>query len=91
MTPEEKRRIIRQKLEAFLSLPPEEKLAIDEDPRNDGLFNTLQEMSDIVASCQEAPAPRTPAASRPPVGRPEHPATGWKPCGATKPDSTVSV
>lgn len=55
MTPEEKRRIIRQRLEEFLALPLEEMLAIGEDPRNDGLFDTLQEMSDIVESCLEYP------------------------------------
>lgn len=40
--------LIKKVLQDFINLPLEEKLKIDEDPNNDGLFDTLQEMSDIV-------------------------------------------
>lgn len=49
----EKRRLIQQKLQEFLSLSPEEKHAIDENPQYDGLFCILQEMSDVVESSHE--------------------------------------
>ena len=49
----EKRRIIQQKLKEFLSLSPEEKHAIDENSKYDGLFSIIQKMSDIVASSHE--------------------------------------
>ena len=49
----EKRRIIQQKLKEFLSMLPEEKHAIDENSKYDGLFSIIQEMSDIVASSHE--------------------------------------
>jgi len=49
----EKRRIIQQKLKEFLSMSPEEKHAIDENSKYDGLFSIIQKMSDIVASSHE--------------------------------------
>ena len=52
MTPEQ-RQFIQQKLKEFLSLSPEEKHAIDENPQYDGLFGIIQEMSDIVESSHE--------------------------------------
>lgn len=46
---DKKQKIFNKKvLQDFINLPLEEKLKIDEDPNNDGLFDTLQEMSDIV-------------------------------------------
>ena len=47
MTPE-KRKIIQSKLKEFLALSPEEKHAIDSNPKYDGLFSIIQEMSDII-------------------------------------------
>ena len=52
MTPE-KRKAIQQKLDEFLSMSPEEKHAIDENSKYDGLFSIIQKMSDIVASSHE--------------------------------------
>ena len=43
MTPE-KRKIIQSKLKEFLALSPEEKHAIDSNPKYDGLFSIIQEI-----------------------------------------------
>lgn len=52
MTPE-KRKIIQSKLNEFLSMSPEEKHTIDENQKLDGLFDIIQEMSDIVEENQQ--------------------------------------
>lgn len=49
----EKTQLIQQKLKEFLSLSPEEKRAIDENPQYDGLFCIIQEMSDIIEASYE--------------------------------------
>lgn len=47
-----------QKAQEFLSLSPEEKHAIDNDPRYDGLFQIIQEMSDSVERLNHDPSIR---------------------------------
>lgn len=42
--------ILQKKLNDFLSLPPEIKHAIDTDPAYDGLFDILDELSEVVES-----------------------------------------
>lgn len=49
----EKRYILQQKLNTFLSLSTEEKHSIDSDNSLDGLFHTIQEMSDVVETSRE--------------------------------------
>lgn len=49
MSPE-KIRILQQKLKEFLAKTPEELRAIDENPKYDGLFDIIEEMSGAVES-----------------------------------------
>lgn len=46
----EKIRILEQKLAEFLSKTPEEMHEIDENPKYDGLFDIIEEMSAVVES-----------------------------------------
>jgi len=46
----DKIRILEQKLKEFLSKTPEELHEIDENPKYDGLFDIIEEMSDVVES-----------------------------------------
>lgn len=49
MRPEEIR-ILQQKLKEFLAKTPDELREIDENPRYDGLFDIIEEMSEVVES-----------------------------------------
>ena len=46
----EKKAIIEAKVKEFLAKTPEELHAIDEDPKYDGLFDIIDEMSECVTA-----------------------------------------
>ena len=46
----EKTKILQQKLEDFLAKTPDELHEIDKNPKYDGLFDIIEEMSKVVES-----------------------------------------
>lgn len=51
MLSKKKAEAVQEKLREFLNKSPEELQAIDTDTKYDGLFDTIDEISDVVEEC----------------------------------------